>query len=71
MRCIGTDGAKLGGVRTRDELLVSWGAASRGLFVIEFLTSVSAMPPKGGYVIFAPIKIEGLRGAYGRALGFY
>ena len=43
-------------------------AASKGLLVIEFLTNLRAVEGRDAFFLFAPIKIEGTRGGYGRAL---
>lgn len=70
VRCIGTDGPTLGGVDRRNAAFVYWLAASRGLLPIEFLTNVKAIQ-QPSYFIFAPIKIRGSRGGYGRALAWF
>jgi kynurenine formamidase len=43
-------------------------AGSKGLFVVEMLTGVEAIADREAFFVFAPIKIAGTRGSYGRAL---
>lgn len=71
IRCVGTDGPTLGGVHPEQALFINWMAATRGLFVVEFLTNLSQVEGKSAFFIFAPIKVEGTRGGYGRALALY
>jgi len=71
IRCIGTDGPTLGGVDRRNALFVSWLAASRGVFPVAFLTNVGAIHDRPAWFVFAPIKMRGTRGGYGRALALY
>ncbi|MBI5758738.1 MAG: cyclase family protein [Planctomycetales bacterium] len=68
VRCIGTDGPTLGGVHRNDALATTWATATRGVFVVEFLTNVGELPEHGATFLFAPIKIKGTHGGYGRAL---
>lgn len=71
IRCIGTDGPTLGGVNRENALLVNWLAASKGILPIEFLMNIGAIHDKSAYFLFAPIKIHGTVGGYGRALALY
>jgi kynurenine formamidase len=71
IRCVGTDGPTLGGVIDEYSLFVDWKAASLGLVIVEFLTNLKSIEGKEAYFIFSPIKIEGTRGGYGRALALY
>ncbi|MFO1043839.1 MAG: cyclase family protein [Planctomycetaceae bacterium] len=71
IRCVGTDGPTLGGVNKENALMVNWLAASQGMLTVEFLTGVGAISDKPAFFIFAPIKIKGTRGGYGRALALY
>jgi kynurenine formamidase len=68
---VGTDGPTLGGVNDEYSLFVDWKAASLGLVIVEFLTNLKSIEGKEAYFIFSPIKIEGTRGGYGRALALY
>lgn len=68
IRCVATDGPTLGGVDPDLSQQVDWQAAAKGLLVVEFLTNLQAVEGKEAYLLFAPIKIEGTRGGYGRAL---
>ena len=45
--------------------------ASLGLVIVEFLTNLKSIEGKEAYFIFSPIKIEGTRGGYGRALALH
>ena len=71
VRCIATDGPTLGGVDRDNALHVNWLAASRGLLPVEFLTNVGAIQGKDAFFIFAPVRIQGTRGGYGRAIALY
>ncbi len=71
VRCIGTDGPTLGGVNRENALIVNWLAANKGILTVEFLTNVGAIHDKPAYFLFAPIKVQGTRGGYGRALALY
>lgn len=71
VRCVGTDGPTLGGVNRENALFVNWLAASKGMFPVEFLTQVGKIHEKEAYFLFAPIKIKGTRGGYGRAIALY
>lgn len=68
VRCLGTDGPTLGGVDREQALHAYWLAASRGLLPIEMLTNVGAIAGKDAFFLFAPIRVKGTRGGYGRAL---
>jgi kynurenine formamidase len=71
VRLVGTDAPNLGGVGREQALVTTWLAASRGLFVAEMLTNLGAIEGKDAWFIFAPIKIRGSRGGYGRAIALY
>lgn len=71
IRCVGTDAPTLGGVDPENSMFVDWKAASLGFVVIECLTNLKSIEGKDAYFIFSPIKIEGTRGGYGRALALY
>ena len=69
--CLGTDGPTLGGVDPLQSQHVDWMAASKGMLVVEFLTNLKALEGKESFFLFAPIRIEGTRGGYGRALAVF
>lgn len=71
IRCIGTDSPTLGGVNRENSLAVNWLAAGKDTLLVEYLTNVSAIRDKKAFFIFAPVKIKGSRGGYGRALALY
>ena len=68
IRCLGTDGPTLGGVDPTESLAIDWMAASQGMAVVEYLTGLEAIAGHDALFIFAPVKIAGTRGGYGRAL---
>jgi kynurenine formamidase len=68
IRCIGTDGPTLGGVDATIAREVDWLAGSKGIVVVEMLTGLEAIAGRDAFFLFAPIKIAGTRGGYGRAL---
>jgi kynurenine formamidase len=68
IRCIGTDGPTLGGVDPEVAREVDWLAGSRGIVAVEMLTGLEAIAGRDAFFLFAPIKIAGTRGGYGRAL---
>jgi kynurenine formamidase len=71
VRCIGTDGPTLGGANPEQAQFVYWLAGTQGVFPVEFLTNVGEINGRDAFFLFAPIKIEGTRGGYGRALALY
>ena len=71
VRTIGTDGPTLGGVDRENALFVNWLAGTREMFIVEYLTSLAEIRERPAFFIFAPIKIEGTRGGYGRAIALY
>ena len=68
IRCLGTDGPTLGGVDPEVAREVDWLAGSEGIVVVEMLTGLEAITGRDAFFLFAPIKIAGTRGGYGRAL---
>jgi kynurenine formamidase len=68
VRCLATDAPTLGGVDPEVARETEWMAGSKGLFVVEMLTGVEAIADRDAFFLFAPIKIAGTRGGYGRAL---
>lgn len=71
IRCIGTDGPTIGGVNRENALFTNWLAAGKNMLIVEYLTNVATIQEQQAYFIFAPIKIKGSRGGYGRALALY
>lgn len=71
VRCIGTDGPTLGGVNRPSALFVYWLAASKGIFPVEYLINVQAIAGKRAFFLFAPVKIKGTAGGYGRAIALW
>jgi len=68
IRCLGTDGPTLGGVDASESHSIDWVAATAEMAVIEYLTNVGAIVDKDAFFLFAPVKIAGTRGGYGRAI---
>lgn len=71
VRCVGTDGPTLGGVDKQQAMNVYWLAATKGLLPVEYLTNVGEIQEKNAFFLFAPVKIKGAAGGYGRALAIY
>ncbi len=71
VRCVGTDGPSLGGTDAENALAVYWLAATRGMQLVEFLTNLGSLPQQDAFFIFAPIKLKGSHGGYGRAVALY
>lgn len=71
VHCIGTDSPTLGGVNPTNALFTYWMAANKGLLPIEYLTNLAAIDGKPAYFLFAPVKIKGTRGGYGRAIAIF
>jgi kynurenine formamidase len=72
IRCLGTDSPILGSVDREQALFTNWTAASRGMLVIEYLTNVGSIADKpDAFFLFAPVKIKGTRGGYGRAIALW
>jgi len=65
---IGTDAPSLSGVDPALAQQLDWFAASRELTVVAMLTGLEAIAEREAFFLFAPIKIAGTRGGYGRGL---
>lgn len=68
IRCVGTDGPTMGGVDREQAAHVAWLAATKNLLLIEYLTNLGAIEEQPSFFVFAPMKIKGTRGGYGRAI---
>jgi kynurenine formamidase len=68
IRCIGTDGPTLGGVDPATSREIDWMAGTKGLAVVSMLTGLEAIADREAFFLFAPVKIAGTRGGYGRGL---
>ena len=71
IRCVATDAPTLGGVDPRESRSVEWMAAALGVVVVEGLTNVGAIADRDAFFLFAPVKIAGTRGGYGRAIALF
>lgn len=67
IRCVATDAPDLGGVDPKRALMTYWALGSRDMVGVEFLVNVGSIP-KGGYFLFAPVKVKGCHGGPGRAI---
>lgn len=65
---IGTDAPSLSGVDPVLAQQIDWFAASRDFHVVAMLTGLGAIADREAFFLFAPIKIAGTRGGYGRGL---
>ena len=70
MKCVGTDGASLGAVTGKEAVETHWAGLSAGMNYPEYLTNLGALPPKGAFFIFLPVKEE-VTGGIGRAVGIF
>ena len=70
IRCVGTDSPSLGSVDDKEARETYWAAGKNGVLILEMLTAVASIPNEGALVVFAPVKIAGTHGGYGRALAF-
>jgi kynurenine formamidase len=68
IRCLGTDGPTLGGVDASESRSIDWMAATHDMAVVEYLTNVGEIAGHDAFFLFAPVKIAGTRGGYGRAI---
>ncbi len=68
VRCVGTDAPTMGAAH--DGVPVHVAGLSAGAVFVEGLTNLAALPPRGAWFCFAPLKVEGGTGAPGRAFAF-
>jgi isatin hydrolase len=68
VRCVGTDAPTMGAAH--DGVPVHVAGLSAGAVFIEGLTNLAALPLRGAWFCFAPLKVEGGTGAPGRAFAF-
>ena len=67
IRCVATDAPDLGGANPKQALMTYWALGSNEMVGVEFLYNVSQIP-RGGYFLFAPLKIRDCHGGPGRAI---
>lgn len=70
IRCVGTDAPDLGGVNPKRSLMMYWTMGRSGMVGVEFLSNLKSIP-KGGYFLFAAVKVRGCHGGPGRAIVLY
>jgi isatin hydrolase len=66
VRVAGTDAPSMGSAH--DGAPVHQYALSRGMIFVEMLTNLAALPARGAYFVFLPIKLRGSTGGPGRAV---
>ena len=71
IRCVATDAPDLGGVDPKQALMTYWALGSRQMVAVEFLSNVGSIPERGGYFLFAALKIKDCHGGPGRAILLY
>jgi kynurenine formamidase len=70
VRCVATDAPSLGGVDEKRALMTYWALGGKNMVGVEMLTNLDALP-KGGYFLFAAVKVRDCHGGPGRAIGLY
>jgi kynurenine formamidase len=68
VRCVGTDAPTMGAAH--DGVPVHHVGLSGGAVFVEGLANLAALPPRGAWFCFAPLKLERGTGAPGRAFAF-
>jgi isatin hydrolase len=67
VRCVGTDGVSMGAAH--DGGPAHFAGLSRGMAFVEGLARLDALPPRGAWFLFLPLKLRDGSGAPGRAIG--
>jgi isatin hydrolase len=67
VKLLGTDGVSIG--MAHDGRPAHVAGLARGMWYVEGLAGLSALPPRGAYFVFLPVKVEGSSGGPGRAVG--
>ena len=68
IRCVGIDAPSMGPAHNGAPVHVH--GLRKGAVYIECLTGLDALPPRGAWFCFLPLKVEGGTGAPGRAVAF-
>lgn len=68
VRCLGTDGVSIGAVDDGEPAHTA--GLANGMTFIEALCNLEALPPRGAFFLFLPIKVRGGTGGPGRAIAF-
>jgi kynurenine formamidase len=66
VRCLGTDGASIGGADEGESAHVA--GLARGMVYVEALCDLKRLPPRGAFFVFLPIKVRDGTGGPGRAI---
>lgn len=69
VKCIGIDAPSIGSAH--DGVPVHQEGLSRGMRYVEILTNLDALPARGAYFIFLPVKVANSSGGPGRAIAFW
>jgi kynurenine formamidase len=67
VRCVGTDGLSIGAADDGEAAHLA--ALPHGMAVVEALSGLDQLPPRGAWFLFLPIRLVGGTGGPGRALG--
>ncbi len=70
IRCVATDAPDLGGALPKRTLFTYWALGSREMVGVEFLHNLARVP-RGGYFLFAALKIRDCHGGPGRTIVLY
>ena len=68
IRLVGLDALGLG--MFQDDYEPHLAAMKAGMIIVEKLTNLSELPPRGSYFLFLPWKVKGAGGGLGRAIAF-
>lgn len=70
VRCIGIDAPSIGPIQGNLPIEVHVAGLGSGAVFVECLTALDALPARGAWFCFLPIKVEGGTGAPGRAIAW-
>jgi isatin hydrolase len=68
IRLVGTESTSMGAVE--DVYGVHYCGLGRGVLYVESLTGLAALPPRGSYFVFCPLKVARSSGCSGRAFAY-
>lgn len=68
VKLLGTDGVSIGASEDGDPAHIA--GLSRGMIYVEALANLAALPPRGAYFVFLPLKVVDASGGPGRAVAF-
>ena len=70
IRCVGTDGPRIGDADEKRALMTYWALASHGMVAVEYLTNIDQLSDRT-YFLFAATKIANCHGGPGRAIAIF